>query len=166
MSEFPTLKPILTFTGAIEPPRSIGPLSSGGVQAYVNIRSSTMVSEPGAPSVVNAKGVMGGDWIHADPDGKHLRLDVRSVLETDDGAFITLLYKGLITVNEALQKCFSRAPDAKSTDFGDIFIHVSFQTGAPKYKWLEDAVFVGSGRALAELETTVVEYKICQVEHN
>jgi hypothetical protein len=24
---------------------------------------------------------MGGDWIHADPSGKHLRLDVRSVLK-------------------------------------------------------------------------------------
>ena len=39
------------------------------------------MSEPGVTPAIHATMTHGGDWIHGDPDGKRLRLDVRSVLQ-------------------------------------------------------------------------------------
>ncbi|KAF8539560.1 hypothetical protein BDD12DRAFT_882162 [Trichophaea hybrida] len=163
MANFPTLKPFATLIATIDPPLSIGSLSIGGSQTFVNISSATLASERGSPPI-NASLIMGGDWIHADPSGKYLRLDVRSVLKTDDDATITFTYTGIITITPEIQKVLSGAEDAKTTDFGNIVIVPKFQTGAEKYKFLEDSVFVASGRFIVGAEKgTSVEYKISKV---
>lgn len=106
---------------------------------------------------------MGGDWIHADPDGKHMRLDVRTVIKTDDGEHLTYVYNGIINVTEGITKILSGAPDAKTVDFGDVFATPKFITGSEKYKYLENCVFVAGGRFVVTDSGVQVEYKISQV---
>jgi len=40
-----------------------------------------MKSEPGFEPALKADFVYGGDFLHIDPDGKHIRWDVRALLK-------------------------------------------------------------------------------------
>ncbi|KAA8908953.1 hypothetical protein FN846DRAFT_944186 [Sphaerosporella brunnea] len=165
MSGFPTLKPWGTLLATISPPEHIGTLSSGGSQIIANITATSLKTEPDVTPALNATSVVfGGDWIHADPDGKHLRLDVRSVLRTDDGVPITFIYTGIISVSPATALALSGAPEAQTVPFGDIVSVPRFVTGHDKYQHLENMVFVGSGRfVITPGEPMKVEYKISEV---
>ncbi|CCX30645.1 hypothetical protein FPQ18DRAFT_342458 [Pyronema domesticum] len=160
---FPTLRPFCTVIAAIDPPRNVGTLNRGNRQVFVNITSLALKTVEGVSPQIDASLVMGGDWIHADPDNGHLRLDVRSVLKTADDATITFTYTGIITVNEAIGKVLSGAPDAKTCEFGNILSVPAFQTGDEKYKELENKVFVASGRFVIDSEGTKVEYAVSEV---
>ena len=63
----------------------------------------------------------GGDWVTSRPDGSAL-LDVRLLLETDDGAVILMQYKGILTEGGARLRT---AP--------------LFETGDERYAWLNTA---------------------------
>jgi hypothetical protein len=68
----------------------------------------------------------GADWITVRPD-KSLRLDVRLVLQTDDGATIFMYYGGLLVDGQA-----------RSAPY--------FETGDDRYSWLNNVQGVGVGR--------------------
>lgn len=68
------------------------------------------------------------DWATFSEDGKLAALDVRMTLETDDGAFIYVEYSGRMDVATGL---ISVAP--------------TFQTGSPKYDWLNGVQAVAAG---------------------
>jgi len=166
MSAFPTLKPAFTIWFPVDPGEEIGALSLGGTETFVNIKPtiSTVTTEPGFAPALNAKLVMGGDWIHGDPDGKHLRLDVKTTLKSDDGAAISMSYNGVIAMDEPTGKALGGAADAKTTKYGRIVNVVTFKTGAEQYKEFEHGVFVGSGRFVVESgKPLAVEYKVSQV---
>jgi len=57
---------------------------------------SFLRSEPGYPVKVDATFVHGSDFIRGDPSGKHVRLDVNSVLKDKSGAIISYKYSGII----------------------------------------------------------------------
>ena len=71
--------------------------------------------------------VPGGDWVTARPDGS-LSLDVRLLLETEDGALIFMAYKGIGV--EGGKKLWS-AP--------------LFETGDERYTWLNNVQAVATG---------------------
>jgi surface antigen len=74
------------------------------------------------------------------------------------------LYTGIISVSPATAKALSGAPDATTVDFGDIVAVPRFVVGHEKYRHLENAVFVGSGRfVVTPGEPLKVEYRISQV---
>src|ERR1700760_4906372 len=85
----------------------------------------------------------GADWIIGRSDGV-TTLDVRIVLETDDGATIGLQYRGL-----------RHGPDdvmakVNSGQFVDPSLYsfrttVTFETAAPKYAWLNKVFGIGTG---------------------
>ena len=87
----------------------------------------------------------GGDWMLLGPDGWG-RLDIRGILEADDGALIYLRYHGLLEMNEKVQQAL--ASDA-GTDFGDQYFRTTpvFETGDQRYAWLTQSAFVAEGRA-------------------
>lgn len=70
-----------------------------------------------------------GDWVTARPDGS-VRLDVRVTLLTDDGAPILMTYSGIGAVKDG-SFAIRSAPQ--------------FETGDPRYTWLNNVQAVGVG---------------------
>lgn len=98
----------------------------------------------------------GGDWLLIGPDGFG-RLDVRAQIETDDGAKIYVSYvTGLLEMTPGIQAALGG--DA-GTDYGDQYFRTNprFETGDPRYAWLNQSLFVAEGRVLKGL---IVEYKV------
>ncbi len=98
----------------------------------------------------------GADWLLADDAGTS-RLDVRITLETHDGARIYVQYLGVLEMNEKVQKALGQG---EPTDYGDAYFMTQprFETGDPRYAWLNSVVAVGEGRILPN----AVEYRVYQ----
>ena len=81
------------------------------------------------------------DWATLSEDGTLAALDVRATLKTDDGAIIYVEYGGRMDMAAGL---LATAP--------------TFQTSAPKYRWLNriQAVAVGT----ADMESGELVYRI------
>jgi len=99
----------------------------------------------------------GADWILVGPDGWG-RLDVRAQFLTDDGAAIYAVYYGVLEMNEKVQRAIA---GGGSTDYGDQYFRTTprFETGDPRYSWLNHTVFVAQGHVLPH----AVEYKVYRV---
>lgn len=85
----------------------------------------------------------GADWIIARPDGS-TTLDVRLVLQTDDGATIGMTYRGLrhgpVEVMDKVNK----------GEFVDPALYyfrtaIQFETASDKYAWLNGIIAIGTG---------------------
>lgn len=98
----------------------------------------------------------GGDWLLLRPDGMGL-LDVRATFETDDGAFIYLSYYGILEFTEQVQAALE---GGGSTEYDDLYFMTQprFETGDPRYAWLNSVVAVAEGR----LRPQAVEYRVYQ----
>ena len=85
----------------------------------------------------------GADWIVVRADGV-TTLDVRLVLETDDGAAIGMTYRGL---RHGPAEVMDRLNRGEVVDPGTYYfrITVALETAAAKYAWLNGAFFVGTG---------------------
>ena len=80
----------------------------------------TIKSEPGFTPEVDASIVgQGNDYIHNDPDGKHMRLNAHGQVKDKSGAMIHLNYTGVIAITPELGAILTGKEDAKSTEFGD-----------------------------------------------
>jgi hypothetical protein len=88
----------------------------------------------------------GADW-GLIPDSNTFKIDVRTTIETDDGALIYLTYTGY---NYASAKNFAMISDGKAAELdpADYYFRTSvfFETGSFKYSWLNHTVGVGVGR--------------------
>ena len=98
----------------------------------------------------------GGDWLLIRPDGKSALLDVRATARTHDGAFLYLQYYGVIEITPNVQAAL--ASGSASTEYGEHYFVTQprFETGDPRYAWLNDVMAVGEGR----LRPNAVEYRI------
>ncbi|KAL1879934.1 hypothetical protein VTK73DRAFT_6630 [Phialemonium thermophilum] len=168
MSGFPKLIPAFTTQIVLEPPSSVGSGSRGSSLLHVTFSkdSGFLRSEPSYPVRVDAVFVHGADFIKLDPDGRHARLDVQSLLRDKivPNGFIRFNYTGTVDMSSSAGKVLRNDPDAQSTDYGDIFSHVSFETGSPELIQLEEKVFVGAGHFILEPgQPLIVEYKIAEV---
>jgi hypothetical protein len=99
----------------------------------------------------------GADWLLVDEHGVG-RLDVRGTLETHDGALIYVHYHGVLEMNE---KVLAATTKSEPTEFGDTYFMTTprFETGDPRYEWINRVVSVAEGRVLAN----AVEYRVFQV---
>ncbi len=99
----------------------------------------------------------GGDWAVIGPDNA-LRLDVRATFETDDGATIYVQYYGVLSPLDAV---IAKSARGEPSDFGDFYFMTvpRFETGDPRYAWLNTMVAVGEGRS----GPGWVEYRVYQV---
>ena len=91
------------------------------------------------------KGNAAADWMRTSKDG-NASLDVRVVVETDDGALIYITYEG--------RADWSEGPGTKS-----IFMAPKFETSDERYTWLNAVQAVGKG----ELGAGTVSYEIAEV---
>ena len=85
----------------------------------------------------------GADWIIGRPDGS-TTLDVRIVLETDDGATIGMLYRGMRHGPAAVME---KVNSGVFVDPSEYYFRtsVAFDTAAPKYDWLNRIIAIGTG---------------------
>jgi hypothetical protein len=100
---------------------------------------------------------VGGDWMEVGADGWG-RPDVRVQFETDDGATVLLHYTGVVLATEA----FNRAAETGGeTGFEDQVMRMTmtFDSGSPRYAWLNQSLFIARGR----LRDGLVEYEVYRV---
>jgi hypothetical protein len=90
----------------------------------------------------------GSDWILARPDGA-MALDVRLVLQTDDGALIGMTYKG---VRHGPAEIMTKVNRGEPVDPSSYYFRTAnlFETSAPRYEFLNRLIAVGTGRRTAE----------------
>jgi hypothetical protein len=90
----------------------------------------------------------GNDWQMVRKDNC-LRLDVRLVLKTTDGALILMTYRALRSGAPSVLKKLDRG---ESVDSGDYYFRMIpiFETSAMKYDWLNRIVSVGIGHRRAD----------------
>ncbi|KAL4809514.1 hypothetical protein BDV18DRAFT_132217 [Aspergillus unguis] len=167
MSEFPSIQPAFTIKIELDAPLAVGSASRNNALQVIPFSNGTFESAPGFEPAVDANIVgTGNDYIHADPDGQHLRLNCHGVIKTNDEALIYVNYTGVVTLTDAEKGILTGATVDGSTPFGNSFTHITFETGHERYKDLENRVFVGKGRFVAQKgKKVVVEYRVGQVVH-
>ena len=95
---------------------------------------------------LNAKivGPFGADWLVVGPDGTGT-VDVRMLMETDDGALVLIAYNGRVDMGNQAH----------------VYSAPRFETGDERYLWLNKIQAVAKG-SLAENGTTLT-YELCEV---
>lgn len=88
----------------------------------------------------------GTDWQTVREDGTIL-LDARIVLQTDDGASIAMQYEG---IRRGPPYVMARLAAGEPVDPADYYFRTTprFTTAAPRYRWLNDVLAVGTGHRL------------------
>lgn len=78
-------------------------------------------------AVLDAEFVHGSDYLKVDPDGRHVRLDVTSLVkDRATGALVRYVYTGVIGMGGAAGKVLRGEADAATTDFGEACEHSVF----------------------------------------
>lgn len=85
----------------------------------------------------------GADWIIARPDGS-TTLDVRIVLQTDDGAAIAMTYRGL---RHGPAEVMDKVNKGEFVDPALYYFRTAilFETASEKYAWLNGIIAIGTG---------------------
>jgi hypothetical protein len=85
----------------------------------------------------------GADWIIGRPDGV-TTLDVRIVLQTDDGAAIGMTYRGL---RHGPADVMEMVNSGQYVDPSQYYFRIipTFETAAPHYAWLNKLFAIGTG---------------------
>jgi len=125
-----------------------------GVRQYWQVSEATLKG----PRISARLAATGSDWMHMSPDG-FWRPDVRAQFLTGDGAVILMHYTGLVQQTDA----FKRAAETdQPTDWLDQYMRlaIQFDTGAGRYAWLTQSLFVAAGRLLG---TGRIEYAVHRV---
>jgi Protein of unknown function (DUF3237) len=119
-------------------PQTLG--SAGGGRLIVPVSGGTFAG-PGLKGTIVAPG---GDWIVQRPDGSRV-LDVRILLQTDDGQKIYMSWRGI----------------AYTAPSGVLSARIlpMFETAAPKYAWLNNVVAVGVYR----LDLGKIAYRVYRI---
>jgi hypothetical protein len=86
----------------------------------------------------------GADWIILRPDGA-TTLDVRLVLQTDDGAAIGMTYRGMRHGPAAVMDRLNRSDNVDPAEYY-FRTSVVFETAAAQYDWLNRIIAIGTGR--------------------
>lgn len=113
---------LIDLTLETQPPHQIG--VAGGGRLVVPVSGGTFEGPRMKGTVISP----GGDWILERPDGSRV-LDVRILLQTDDAQTIYMSWRGI----------------AYTPPGGELFARIVpvFETGAPRYAWLNNVVAVG-----------------------
>lgn len=149
-----TLTPLTTYRADLEAPQVVGNGPYGLRQIFV--------ATGGKATGERLSGVLrpgGGDWLLVGADG-YGRLDVRGTIETDDGALLYVSYFGVLELSDRAMQALPQGP---ATDYGELrfMTQPRFETGDPRYAWLNTAVCVAEGRLLPG---PAVEYRVYEVE--
>ncbi|CAJ2505537.1 Uu.00g129310.m01.CDS01 [Anthostomella pinea] len=161
---FPSTKPAMLFKTGFNEKFMCGDIYSGSTLVAVPLVGGTLESvgdfEPKFKFTVNS----GADWFQIDADKQHGRLGIKAVATDDQGASVCIITEGVMAMNEVTMPLAFGSPDAKTSPFGFGVETFKIEAGDPKYKPLENMVFVGSQRFLQPEGGLVgVEARISQI---
>ena len=120
------LVPLCTVTIRLREPIVLGD-TPAGVRLIVEVESGVVEGDRLRGTIT---GSSTADWLTIGPEGTGT-LDVRSLIETDDGALVFVQYYG--------RTAMSSNPSAPS------YVAPRFETGADRYRWLNPLLAVGKG---------------------
>lgn len=85
----------------------------------------------------------GADWQIVRPDGV-LELEAKYALKTDDGALISMVNR---CIRSASPQVMAKLNAGETVDPKDVYFRTTptFETSDPKYAWMMNYVFLGSG---------------------
>ena len=149
----PSLVPLCEFRADLRQPAAEVGAGPFGTRNIVDVAGGTVTGERLRGRVLPS----GGDWVLVGSDGVG-RLDVRATFESHDGALVYAQYHGVLVMNE---KVLAALGGGAPTDFGDTYFMTAprFETGDPRYAWLNRVVAIGQGR----LVRGAVEYRVFEV---
>jgi Protein of unknown function (DUF3237) len=121
------------------PPVPLGP-RSGGERRFVAVSGGRFDGPRLSGTVLPG----GSDAIMAHADGR-LELDVRLILKTTDGAAIYSTYRGTRHGPDAVIR---RLAAGEAVDPSEYYFRTAmfFETGDPRYAWLNGTIAIGIGR--------------------
>jgi len=100
-------------------PSSLPPILTRPLPLPLPLHLPLTSPQPSLTQQVDATFLHGSDFIRADPSGKHLRLEVNSVLKDKSGAVISYKYSGILNLSPGVAAVLGGGSDAKTTGFGD-----------------------------------------------
>lgn len=148
------LVPLLNMKATVDAPTEIGPMPIGTRRIFA-VTGGRFEGERLSGDVLP----VGGEWFLDAGDGFG-QVDVRILLQTDDGAPIYLRYSGIMDFNETVG---AKLAAGQSTEFGDnrFLTQVRFEAAHADYAWLATTIAVGEGR----MHPDCVEYAIYECAH-
>lgn len=135
------LQPLFTIKAEVAtPPQLVGAVPQGYTRRVMNVSGGRFEGERLRGKVLPG----GADVVLERPDGG-LHLDVRLVLETEQGELVYMTYNGRRNgpTPEIMRKIVNREPIPQGADYFRVL--VQFETSAPRLLWLNDKVAVGTG---------------------
>jgi hypothetical protein len=127
-----------------------------GSTAVVNVRAGGWVRGPRINGRIIAPG---GDWLRVIPSGAR-RLDVRLLIETDDGALIYMTYNGVYVMSEEAVAALARGEMVTDRTVPYFVTAPTFQTSSEKYAWLNGVQAVGKMIELRTGEDYHIKYDV------
>ena len=125
----------------VKPPQVVGPVLKG-TRLIFPFKDGFVKGDKINGKILES----GADWGLV-LDSTTFSVDVRATIETDDGALIYMTYSGY---NHTNAKSFAIISAGKGSELSpsDYYFRtcVSFETGAPRYAWLNHIVAIGVGR--------------------
>src|SRR6476646_8927332 len=137
------LRPLMTLQVVVPPPQKLGAVPHG-TRVVAPIASGTFEGPRLRGKVLPG----GGDWTLLRSDGI-LELDLRITLETDDGALIHMASFGLRHGPPDVLAALARGEPADPSTY-NFRTTPRFETGHPKYAFLNRLLAVSSGDRRAE----------------
>jgi hypothetical protein len=101
----------------------------------------------------------GGDWLRIMPSGV-ARLDVRLLIETDDGALIHMTYGGVFVTAEEVRDALARGEVVTDKSVPYFVTAPTFQTSSERYAWLNNVQAVGKMIELKRGEDAYIKYDV------
>lgn len=147
------LEHIFSFGAALEsPPEAIGPVAEG-----VRVNFYSQGGDVTGPKLQGRCRPVGGDWLTVRRDGVSI-LDVRTTLESHDGALIAISYTG---VGDLGEDGYQRFLDGNLPARLALHVTPRFQTAHPAYLWLNRIQCLGIGEV--DMERSYVSYDVYAV---
>ncbi|OTB04502.1 hypothetical protein M426DRAFT_261761 [Hypoxylon sp. CI-4A] len=156
----PSLEYVFTFRAYINPEvTNLGSKISGSTRLITNDTCGSMKFSD--PDIEVQLIQPSADWFVVDSVNNVVHVVARLLAKTDEGA-IYVTSKADMEICDATQKILSGAPDAKSTEFGDItwFSRVAVETTDTRLKWMETGLLVGQGRCNVDEKGLGAEYLV------
>jgi len=133
------LVPLATMTATLSPPFMLAGTPVGN-RVIFEVESGSIEGERIRAKL---KGRAAADWLTVGPDDTGT-IDVRALVETDDGALVFIQYQGRVDSN---------------SPSGPVYIAPKFETGDDRYRWLNRVQAVGKGF----FDGTTLTYELCEV---
>jgi hypothetical protein len=136
-------QPMFTFQIGVAPPSIVG-MTPGYDRRIGEITGGTFEGDR-----LRGKFRSGGsDWQSLRADGA-ITINVRTVMETDDGALIAMRYRG---VRHGPKAVLDRLAKGEPVNPSEYYFRVTpwFETAAEKYDWLNRVVAVAIGHRLPQ----------------